>query len=269
MADLGEGSEVAGKDDALQFTGGAGAKRDLDVAQERPEDLLPRLGVALGGLPEDRARGGQRSREEKLVPVQEAEGGAIRAGLDEGGGAFATVGEELALGESTQGEGSEGHHAGIDPRLGEAGEDALQRGLLHHRDQHLGLAVSLREDRVVPDHILEVEGDRPFHLGGEHLLDAPRIDEGEREDEARHLRGGQRDRDGVVAHRRKLRDGGREALGERRSLRQRYATDVGDRETAEAALQRDHAQLVRRYVEAHDPVHQSSFQYRSLPSWSS
>ena len=269
MGDLGEGGEVAGEHHALQLTRCAGAKRELDVAHERPEDLLPGLGVAPGGLPEGRAGGRQRAGEEQLVAEEEAEGGAIRSGLDERGGAFSAVGEELALGERTQGEGREGDDAGIDPRLGEAGEDGLQRGLLHHRDQHLGLAVPLGKDRVVPDHLLEIEGDRPFHLGGKHLLDAPRIDEGNGEDEARHLRGGQGHRDGVVPEGRKLREAGGDALGERGTLGQRNATDVGDREAAEAALQRDHAQLVRRYVETHDPVHQSSFQYSSLPSWSS
>jgi len=182
---------------------------------------------------------------------------------------LATVGEELALGEGPEGYRSEGDDARIDPGLREPGQDALQRGLLHHRDQDLGLPVSLRKDGMVPDHVLEIEGDRAFHLGGKHLLDASRIDEGKGENEARHLGGRHRHGDGIVAEGRKLREGGRDALGEGVPLGQRNATGVVDRETAEAALQSDHAQLVRRDVEAHDPVHHSSFQYRSLPSWSS
>src|SRR6266849_5836272 len=68
---------------------------------------------------------------------------------------------------------------------------------------------------------------------------------------------------------RKLREHRLEALPGRGPFGQRHAARFQDREAPESALQRDHPDLVARDVEAHDSVHQSSFQYRSLPSRSS
>src|SRR5581483_7825746 len=139
--------------------------------------------------------------------------------------------------------------------------------------EHLGLSGDLPEDGGVPDHLAGVEGDRAFHFRRQHLLDAPRIGEGQRDQVRRDQRAGQGDGHGVVGadRRREVERGQSRAqpLDGRPRGGQPGRADVLDGEAAEAALQRRHAQQVLRPIEAHVPVHQSSFQYNIFPSPSS
>ena len=113
---------------------------------------------------------------------------------------------------------------------------------------------------MVPDHLLQVERDGPLHLGGEHLLDAPRVGEGQRDHVAGDLRAGQRDCDRVVFRVAEQLERSLEPFAGATRLGQRHAARLEHGEAAQAALQRHPAHLVARHVEAHDPVHQSSFQ---------
>src|SRR5207253_10007119 len=233
------------------------------------------LWVRRRGRPWRRVVGCQRPGQDRPAAVEQGEIGTVRTGVEQHGGQWRLTlrHQDSAFAESRKGQRSERHDSRIEASRRERVEVLAERRLPHHPDQDLGLPPGNPEDRGVPDHFGEIEGNRCFDLRRQDLLDAPRIREGKGDQVRRHQRTGEGHRDRVIAPERRSqlqrRQAGPQPLGRRPIRGQRGGADFLDGEAAEAALQRRHAQRVLRPIQANVAVHQSSFQYNILPIASS